>query len=252
MQERRNGVAHNRNSESRCPPVVILIRPQLGENIGAAARAMSNFGLSELRLVSPRDGWPNEKAREMAAGAAPIIESAQVFSGLSEAMHDVTHTYATTARTREVVKRIVTPEEAAAEASALPEGAKAALLFGPERTGLLNEDLALADTLITIPTAANASLNLAQAVIILGYAWHCNAAAAMPVEPRVPAGKQEVEEMFAQLEAYLDARDYFRTPEKKPLMWLNLRNIFLRAQPDSQEVRTLRGMFRSLYSRGEE
>lgn len=237
-------------------PAIILVRPQMGENIGAVARAMSNFGLSDLRLVAPRDGWPNEKARDMAAGAHHIIDNAQIFSDFPAAMHDIEIAFATSARLRDLEKRVVEPTEAMQEIHAMvADGRHCALVFGPERTGLENDEIVLADTLITIPTdaAVNASLNLGQSMVVLGYEWfrrlearpHFN----VPEQSAALASKEELHGMFSQLEDYLDGINYFRVDAKKPVMWRNLQNIFVRSRLNTQEVRSLRGLFRDLYLR---
>jgi tRNA/rRNA methyltransferase len=235
-------------------PAILLVRPQLGENIGAAARAMSNFGLADLRLVAPRDGWPNAKAYEMAANAAGILDGARVYADMAAAMHDIHIAYASTARPRELEKRVAEPAEAMADCRAqLAAGRQCALVFGPERSGLENDEIARCDAIVSIPTGTeNPSLNLAQAVVILGYEWLRGSARATLERPEQsqPLGtKEEVQGLFDQLEPYLDAVNYFRTPERKQLMWRNLQNIFTRSQLSGQEVRTLRGMIRSLYER---
>jgi tRNA/rRNA methyltransferase len=240
-------------------PVIILVNPQLGENIGAVARAMSNFGFKELRLVAPRDGWPNEKALHMAAGAEAIIENAKVFPDFNAAMSDIQMAYATTARPRDMVKRVVTPDVAAKE---IAGDKKTALVFGPERTGLENEHITLCDTLITIPTAPEkSSLNLAQSMVILGYEWWKQRSGVggqgagkefSSAEPRTPnpdlsAPKAQWQGLFEQLDGYLEGIEYYRTPDKKPLMWQNMKNMFIRGQWNEQEIRTFRGMLRILY-----
>lgn len=232
-------------------PAIILVRPQLGENIGAAARAMANFGLSDLRLVAPRDGWPNPKAREMAAHATDIIDRAQVFASLAEAISDRQWLYATTARPRDMLKTVVTPREAAGQLRAhMADGLAAALLFGPERTGLTNDEIALCDTAIAIPTAPeNTSLNVAQALVVVAYEWfvaeaEAPACAAPMDEPT--ASKEEILGFLDHLERALDAAHYFRTEEIRPVMWRNLQNMFTRARLTPQEVRTLRGVLRAL------
>lgn len=250
------------NSFSGMAPAIILVRPQMGENIGAAARAMMNFGLSELRLVAPRDGWPNEKAYSMAAHATGILDKAAIYQDFNEAVADLHCVYATTARARELVKSVMTPREAMANVRKCPEmSLKSGILFGPERTGLTNEEVAVSDTLICIPTdAANASLNVAQSLVILAYEWfqagHEPARAALattspkasPVKPPedAPATREEIQGLFDHLEAALDATHFFKTAEKKVKMWKNIRSLFIRAQMNAQEVRTLRGVVRSL------
>jgi tRNA/rRNA methyltransferase len=223
----------------------------MGENIGAVARAMSNFGLTELRLVAPRDGWPNVAAEKTASGAEDLIANAKVFDDFSSAVADVQLAYATTARPRDMEKRVVTPSEAMAEIVQGPQ--RVAFVFGPERTGLENEEITLCDTLITIPTAANKSLNLGQSAVILGYEyWQAKNAGLGIKEPAKEdplASMQDWNGLFAQLESYLDEVNYYRVPDKKTIMWQNLRTMFLRARFSDQEVRTLRGMLRSIWER---
>ncbi len=243
------------------PPIVILIRPQMGENIGAVARAMSNFGLEELRIVAPRDGWPNPKATEMAAGAESIITSAKIYDNFANAMADIHSAYATTARPRDMNKRAVSPEIAMQEITASlaphpssPTPIKCALVFGPERAGLENEEITLCDNIITIPTGEkNRSLNIAQSSVIIGYEWlkASSELEVMSVEKQVhnPAPMTDMFGLFDQLEEYLDESEYFRTPHKKPIMWQNLKNMLLRGKWSEQEIRTFRGMLRSLWER---
>lgn len=225
----------------------------MGENIGSVARAMSNFGLSELRLVAPRDGWPNPKATEMAAGAESIITNAKVFPDFPAAMSDVALAYATTARPRDMEKRVVEPRIAMKEITEhFASGNKVALVFGPERAGLANEEVTLCDTVITIPTSEeNRSLNIAQSMVIVGYEWLCAQSGVMQVARELPemAPQEEWHGLFAQLEQYLDAADYFRVAQKKTIMWQNLQNMLLRSRLSAQEVRTYRGMLRSLWER---
>jgi tRNA/rRNA methyltransferase len=237
-------------------PVIILVNPQLGENIGAVARAMANFGFSELRLVVPRDGWPNEKARNMASGAEAIIDTAKVFPDFNAAMADIHIAYATTARPRDMEKRTLTPESAMKE---IGKNKKTAFVFGPERTGLENEHIALCDALITIPTAPEkSSLNLAQSMVVLGYEWWKSSSRAQPrdlKDPSTPlrstqddiATKEHWNGLFDQLDQYLGETDYYRVDHKKEIMWQNMRSMFLRGQWSEQEIRTFRGMLRILY-----
>lgn len=241
----------------RHKPVIILVRPQMGENIGAVARAMSNFGLEEMRIVAPRDGWPNPKASEMAAGAEYIIKSAKIYPDFASSMGDVQIAYATTARPRDMNKKVVAVEAAMAEIApslTLPQGereVKVALVFGPERTGLENEEITLCDSIITIPTSEkNRSLNIAQSSVIVGYEW-LKASSELRVLSAEkcdnPAPKADMLALFEQLEEYLDRAEYFRTENKKPIMWQNLKNMLLRGAWSEQEVRTFRGMIRSLW-----
>ncbi|MCZ6454385.1 MAG: RNA methyltransferase [Alphaproteobacteria bacterium] len=233
-------------------PRVILIEPQLGENIGAAARAMLNCGLTDLALVSPREAWPNPKAEAMSAGATEVLENAQVFDSVEQAIAGLNRVYAATARPRDMTVRVTTPRHAAAELqTAWQAGDRLGILFGPERSGLTNEHIALADTVISVPlNPAYASLNLAQAVLIVGYEWFA-AAADTPAEQLVetgtrPANKDELIEFFARLEAALDGSGFFRSPDMRPSMVRNLRAMLQRANLTEQEVRTLHGVVSSL------
>ncbi len=233
-------------------PAVILAQPQLGENIGAAARAMKNFGLADLRLVAPRDGWPNDKAGTMAAGAADIVESARVFTCVAEAVGDLELVLATSARERGVAKEVLTPAEAASRLRAAARaGAKTGLLFGGERAGLDNDDLSLADAVITIPTAEFSSLNLAQAVLLTGYEWFKSGddtpAARIEHGPiATPATREELFGLFAHLEEELLKAGFLYPPDKEPPMIRNIRAMLHRAQLTDQEVRTWRGIIVAL------
>jgi tRNA/rRNA methyltransferase len=230
-------------------PIVILVKPQLGENIGAVARAMSNFGLKELRLVAPRDGWPNIRARETASGGEFIIDGAVAYPDTASAMADIEVAYATTARPRDIEKRVAEPRVAMRELhEQCAGGRQVALMFGPERTGLENDDITLADTLITIPTAPeNSSLNLGQSAVVVLYEWLRAKDGAAPVRPLPEiAPRKEWQELFDQLESHLDEAEHFRVPHKKGIMWQNLKNMLLRGQWSSQELRSFHGMLRSL------
>ncbi len=230
-------------------PVVILVEPQLGENIGMTARAMANFGLSEMRLVRPRGNWLHQKTRAAAAGAEYVLDGAQVFASLAEAMADLHFVYATTARERGQGKDVVGPAEAGpAMRARVAAGEKVGILFGRERTGLENDDISLADAILTYPVnPAYASLNLAQAVLLAGYAWQAAAAAAEPLpfakkEKWPPATREAVLSFFDYLEDQLATRGFFRPPHKRPNMSRNLRNMFHRMSMSEQDVRTIRGM----------
>lgn len=233
-------------------PAVILVEPQLGENIGFAARAMLNCGLGELRLVRPRDGWPNPKASAAASGADPVVESARLFESVEAAIADLQRLYAASARPREMVKPVVTPHRAAHEMrAAIAKGERVGILFGPERMGLTNDQLALADAHLYVPlNPAFASLNLGQAVLIVGYEWW-QAAGDFP-ERRTPTGRSarasraELVALFEHLERELDACGFLRNREKRPSVARNLRNMLGRAELTSQEVRTVRGVIASL------
>jgi tRNA/rRNA methyltransferase len=236
-------------------PAVILVAPQLGENIGTAARAMLNFGLTDLRLVSPRDGWPNERAKAAASGADMVLEGAWLCARTEEAVADLDYVIATTARTRDMVKPVLTPETAAIKMrQVIASGGRVGLLFGPERTGLTNEDVALSDAVVMVPVnPAFASINLAQAVLLIGYEWFKAGDATPPEQLDYingrPASKEELIGFFEHLEGALDAAGFLKPPEKKPTMILNLRNMFQRAGLSEQEVRTLRGVVAGLTRR---
>lgn len=241
-------------------PAVILVAPQLGENIGTAARAMLNFGLTDLRIVRPRDGWPNERARAAASGADIVIDNVQLFDRTADAVAGLDYVVATTARPRDMVKPIFTPETAAARMrEAFAGGGRAGLLFGPERTGLENDDLALADALMMVPVnPAFASLNLAQCVLLMSWEWHkagdTTEAERIEYQQTRPANKEELLGFFEHLEGELDRFGFLKPPEKRPSMIRNLRNMFQRAGLTEQEVRTLRGVVAALtrrYPKGE-
>jgi len=229
-------------------PAIILVEPQLGENIGAAVRAMYNCGLTDLRLVKPRDGWPNKKAVAMASGADVVLDEARLFDRVEDAVADLRHVYATTARDRFMVKRVLTPRRAAAEMRSFAgEGEACGVLFGPERTGLVNDHVALADTVLTVPlNPAFSSLNLGQAVLLVGYEWFTSGdetpAALLPTGHSTPATKEELLRFFGHFEEELDRSGFLRTKDKRPGMIRNLRNLFQRAEPTAQELRTLHGI----------
>jgi len=233
-------------------PVVILVEPQLGENIGAAARAMANFGLSRLRLVKPKQAWPNDKARMMSAGADRILDGAELYDTLDAAIADCAFVLATTARAHDQAKPVVGPAEAAAlMAPRIAAGETVALLFGRERNGLENDEVALADRIVTLPVnPAFASLNLAQAVVIVSYEWFKLAGAeklpfAMP-QKSAPAPKEQLLAFFASLERELEKVEFFRPPDKRETMQINLRNIFTRMQPTRQDIQTLHGVIMAI------
>ena len=229
-------------------PAVVLVEPQLGENIGTAARAMLNFGLTDLRLVRPRDGWPNVKALNAASGADEVIARVRLFETTTAAVADFNRVYATTARDRHMVKPVVTPRRAAAEMRTAAEtGLACGVLFGPERTGLSNDDIVAADVVVSMPlNPAFSSLNLAQAVLVIGYEWFLAGVEAPAVElplldTRI-ATKQELFAFFDHLERELDAAGFFPTPEMRPTMVRNLRNLFERTALTEQDVQTLHGI----------
>jgi tRNA/rRNA methyltransferase len=233
-------------------PIVVLVEPQLGENIGAAARVMANFGLARLRLVAPRQAWPNPKASMMAAGADRVLDAAQLFDTAAAAIADCAFVLATTARAHDQAKPVVGPEAAARElAPRVAAGETVAIVFGRERIGLLNEEVALADRIVTFPVnPAFASLNLAQAVAIMGYEWFKLAAnGTLPfVMPRKSgsAPKEQLEAFFAGVEQELERVEFFRPAEKRDTMLINLRNIFTRMQPTQQDIQTLHGVITAI------
>jgi tRNA/rRNA methyltransferase len=237
-------------------PAVILVRPQLGQNIGAAARAMWNCGLSDLRLVAPRDAWPNPQAVAAATAAAWIVEKAPVFDSVEEAVADLHHVYATTARTRDMLKQVATPQSAARELrGAAGAGERGGFLFGPERTGLENDEVSLAEQVLHVPLNPEfASLNLAQAVLLLSWEWWRAGDAEVP-QPSVSeardrrASAEEVHFFFEHFEAELEASGFLRVEEKRDIMVRNLRNVFHRAQLREHEVRSLHGVVTALTGR---
>ncbi len=243
-------------AEQASPPAIILVAPQLGENIGTAARAMANFGLADLRVVNPRDGWPNDKARAAASRADKVIDAVRVFPSVAAAVADLSFVYATTARAREVAKPVVALREAAARLRSFhSQGVGTGVLFGPERAGLNNEDLSLADEILTFPIdPAFSSINVAQSVLLVAYEWRLagldKSDAGLPFSlAQHPAPKDDLYRLFDHLEAALDAVGYFRPPEKRPHMVEALRTLLHRAQLSAQEVRTLRGVIAGLEKR---
>lgn len=234
-------------------PTIILVEPQLGENIGMVARAMANFGLAELRLVAPRDGWPSEKASSAAAKADHIIDGAVVFETLTDAIADMNYVFATTARERDGHKPVQGPVSASRELrSRFEKGQKVCILFGRERIGLRNDEVGLADELVTFPVnPAFASLNIAQAVLLMSYEW---LKSGQENETDIPhelrsfeeAPKAQLHGLFDQLEGALDARGYFRSEKKKPAMVDNLRAALTRPGFSEEELHFLRGVVSSL------
>lgn len=228
-------------------PIVVLVRPQLGENIGKAARAMLNFGLDEMRLVAPRDGWPNPSAGPAAAGADQVLAGAQVYDSLAEAVADCANVYATTVRKRGVTKPVLTPEEAAREVHTAP--GRSAFVFGPERSGLETEDVALARAIVTVPINPEfGSLNLAQAVILCAYEWSKGAALKQPTQEDLlpPAPQDELEGLIGHFEALLEPKDYFFPESRAQATRLTLRNLLTKPGWNHLEVRTLRGVLSAL------
>jgi tRNA/rRNA methyltransferase len=233
-------------------PIVVLVEPQLGENIGAAARAMANFGLSRLRLVKPLQGWPNEKARVMAAGADRILDGVTLHDTLSAAIGDCSFVLATTARNHDQAKLVIGPDRVAVEmAERVKAGENVALVFGRERNGLENHEVGLADRIVTLPVnPAFASLNLAQAVVIVAYEWFkCAGGGDLPfatAERSTPVSQQQLSAFFADLERELEKVEFFRPEEKRGTMVVNLRNIFQRMAPSQQDIRTLHGVISAI------
>jgi tRNA/rRNA methyltransferase len=233
-------------------PAVILVRPQLGENVGTAARAMLNFGLRELRLVEPKCGWPNVKALQAASGATEVLNALRSFERVEQAVSDLHRVYATTARARDLPKPVVTAAQAAREArTALAAGERVGLLFGPERTGLANDDLVYADAVVRIPVNPEFfSLNLAQAVLLIAYEWF-RSGTQVPerhdVEPAGrPATKGELDQLLEHLIAELDAVNFFRTADRRQSMSRALKLIFARADLREPDVHLLRGVIKDL------
>ena len=232
-------------------PAIVLVKPQLGENIGTAARAMYNCGLTDLRLVKPRDGWPNKKAIAAASGADTVLDKARLYDTVEEAIGGLRRVYATTARDRYMVKRILTPRFAAGEMRRLMAAGEACgILFGPERTGLVNEHIALAESVISVSlNPAFSSLNLAQAVLLIGYEWFAAGDETPPAQLATghsrPATKERLIAFFEHIEEALDDSGFMRNAEKRPSMVRNLRNLFQRAQCTEQELRTLHGVVTS-------
>jgi tRNA/rRNA methyltransferase len=246
------GTDTSQKIQYRSSPAVILVEPQLGENIGAAARAMANFGLWDLRLVNPRDGWPNVHAERAASRADHVLQKVQVFATLAEAIADLDLVYATTARSRDMQKDVLGPEAATMNLSShIAGGGKAGVLFGRERWGLYNEEIAVADAIVTFPVEpAFASLNIAQAVLLMSYDWRRqNEGGALPFsEPpeSPPATKDQLLGLFEHLEGVLDTTGFFTSTDKRPSMVDNLRTALTRGRFTAQEVRTLRGVISSI------
>ncbi len=228
-------------------PVLILVRPQLGENIGKAARAMLNFGLTELRLVAPRDGWPNPDAGPAASGADSVLAAAQLFDSVADATADCSYVYATTVRKRGVVKPVLTPEAAAIEMHTHPH--RSAVLFGPERAGLETDDVAIARTIITVPINPKfGSLNLAQAVMVVAYEWSKSQTLAQPprVDDEPPAVQAELDGLIGHVDAMLEHAGFYFPPDKVPTVKRNIRSILTKPGWNAQEVRTLRGVLTAI------
>ncbi len=251
-------------TDSSGKPAIVLVNPQLGENIGTAARAMANFSLDELHIVEPRDGWPNERALSASSGAVKIIEQARLHESCKRALEPFNRVYATTARPRGMTKQVMTPEEAARDMHArITRGQRVAVMFGRERWGLNNDEVSLADVIVTAPVDPEfASINIAQAVLLVGYEWYKPVAATLGMgtgelpamtgsglQIRGDAGlasKKDLHGFFDHLETELDMAGFFKSPDMRPGMMRNLRNMFQRIELSLQEVRTLRGVVASL------
>jgi tRNA/rRNA methyltransferase len=234
------------------PPAIILVRPQLAENIGMCARAMMNFGLEEMRLVAPRDGWPKKGARQASSGAASILDKASLFDSVEEAIADLNFVFATTARERGQIKRVLAADEAARETLTVTgSGGRVGVLFGPERMGLSNDEVVLADAILSFPVNPEfSSINLAQSVLLVGYEWwkaiSGGQAPIAPMRASPPATRAHLLAFFAYLERELDAASFFTPEEKRPIMQRNLRNIWHRLELTEQDVQTLRGVVAAL------
>lgn len=249
-------------------PAIILVHPQLGENIGMCARAMLNCAVTELRIVKPRDGWPNDAATAAASGAVSILENAKLYDTTKEAVADLEYVLATTARARGMVKDIVTAEAAARKIREMngfthplpnplgegqPPQQRCGILFGPERTGLENDDIALANAILNIPlNPAFSSLNLAQAVLLACYSWLSadnpfSASESVPsLGETAPATKNEIENLMKHLEEELETGGFFRSPDQRPTLMRNIRNFFFRSGMTAQDARTMHGIFSCL------
>jgi tRNA/rRNA methyltransferase len=269
VESRKRGPAKaalpNSLSEVATPsPAIVLVKPQLGENIGFAARAMANFGLCDLRLVAPRDGWPTDKAHAAAAGAAFLVERARVYPTVEAAIGELNFVIATTARPREMVKAVLSPESAASDLKHRAQtGERTGVLFGPEKSGLDNDTIALADAIVTAPVSPEfASLSLPQAVLLFGYEWLKATSAALqlgritkfdgPVQEGItfpdtrPASRAELFALFEHLETELDRAGFLYPTEKRPSMVRAIRNMFHRMGATEQDVRTWRGIVAAL------
>jgi tRNA/rRNA methyltransferase len=239
--------AKGRVSKDPNAPVIVLVRPQLGQNIGKAARAMLNFGLTEMLLVAPRDGWPNPDAGPAASGADIVLEQAKVFDTVQEAIADCSIVLASTVRRRDLVMPVLDPPEMADRITSSAE--RSAILFGPERSGLETEDVALANAIVTVPINPEfGSLNLAQAVILLAYEWSKRSALAQPTakELEEPAPHGELDGLIAQLDEELDAKGYYHPPSRTQATRNTIRTIFTKTGWSSREVKAVRGIIRAL------
>ncbi|MDX8353571.1 RNA methyltransferase [Cognatiyoonia sp. IB215182] len=232
-------------------PAFVLIRPQMGENIGAAARGMWNFGLDRMRIIAPRDGWPNQKAVAMASGAGRLLDEAQIFDDTPAAIADCDYVYATTARPRGLTKPVLTPEAAMDEARAMiAEGRKVAVMFGPERSGMENDDIARANAIISVPVNLDfPSLNLAQCVLLTGYEWRRASVPARPAHVDAAgdwAEQIEIEKLSQHYEETLDQAGFFFPDHKAANMKTNLRNLWSRMPLTRADVQVLHGIMRQM------
>jgi tRNA/rRNA methyltransferase len=233
-------------------PAIILVDPQMGENIGMCARAMLNCGMTDLRIVRPRDGWPSQAARDTSSGAIEVIDNAQVFETTREAVADLHRLYATTGRVREMVETVMTPRKAAADIRAVTAaGQKTGVLFGGERSGLTNDDVALAEIILRVPLNPDfKSLNLAQAVLLVGYEWFTAGDETPDLTRDIgdsrPATRVEFDVFLDRLDKGITEGGFFRAPEMRPTVMRNIRNFFLRAEPTDQDIRTLHGIVEAL------
>ncbi|CUH40881.1 putative tRNA/rRNA methyltransferase [Jannaschia seosinensis] len=233
-------------------PDFVLVRPQMGENIGAAARAMLNFGLDRMSVVAPRDGWPNERAVAMASGAGRVLDGARLSATTAEAVADCAMVFATTARDRDLTKPVYSPEAAMIEArDRIARGERVAILFGPERTGLENDDVARANAIVSVPTNPDfPSLNLAQCVLLMGYEWRraiaAPAAQTMEMAGTDFANHAELEALAAHYEERLDTAGFFFPEGKAPAMKRHLRNLWSRMPLTRADVQTFHGMMRQM------
>lgn len=246
------GTDHGKQTGAAPAPVFILVAPQMGENIGASARAMWNFGLDRLRLVAPRDGWPNPRAIATASGAAPVLDHVRVLDSTRDACADLDLVFATTVRPRDLTKHVLTPERAMQEArAAISEGGRVGVLFGPERAGLENSDIVRAQAVVTVPVnPAFGSINLAQCVLVLAYEWNRTGTQPPPAEYVLAGARRasgiEIDRLRDHVVERLDAVGFFFPPHKRESMVLSLDNLLRRAPLTDADVRTIHGAVRAL------
>ncbi len=229
-------------------PIFVLVRPQMGENIGAAARAMWNFGLRRMAVVAPRDGWPNARAVALASGAGRVLDDARLCADVAEAAGEATLVLATTARRRDLTKPVLTPEAAMRQAAGVvASGGQVAVLFGPERTGLETDEVVRANALVSVPVNPEfPSLNLAQSVLLLAYEWRRSTAAAVPDAPADTATLAEIEALSRHYEERLEEAGFFFPPTKAPSMRASLRNLWSRLALTPADVQVLHGIMRQM------